>query len=427
MTSRWREARASRTTMTRHLRLTLWTVFAGIVVISMTTIAASDRDDDDDDDRDGSPYAIGLWGDLPYSSVQETGVANLITDMNRQRLAFTVHDGDLKQGNGDPVCNFAMYSKALGFFNSLNAPAMFTPGDNDWTDCDRPLNGGFDSLDRLSFERQFFFSDEFSLGQHRLHQRVQTDPLCLGGSNAAPSFEACVENRRWTVGRVTYATLNIQGSCNNLCGVAFNTDEHAARNAADIAWMNETFDRALPRPRDAYAFVDVDGGATDRTTTALRAAYATDQVVKVETRDGFAEAKSAWLSKMLNVIYALLALSVIVSLFGIVNTLALAVFERTREIGMLRAVGMSRRQARRMIRHEAMMTSLLGAALGLPVGLALAALATKGLGSYGLRLSVPLTSLVTFVVLSLIVGVLAAVLPARRAGKLNVLAALSYE
>ena len=255
MTSRWREARASRTTMTRHSRLTLWTVLAGIVVISMTTIAASDRDDDDDDDGDGSAYAIGLWGDLPYSSVQETGVENLIRDMNRQRLAFTVHDGDLKQGNGDPVCNFAMYSKALGFFNSLNAPAMFTPGDNDWTDCDRPLNGGFDSLDRLSFERQFFFSDEFSLGQHRLHQRVQTDPLCLGGSNAAPSFEACVENRRWTVGRVTYATLNIQGSCNNLCGVAFNTEEYAARNAADIAWMNDTFAEATRRQSVAIMFI----------------------------------------------------------------------------------------------------------------------------------------------------------------------------
>jgi putative ABC transport system permease protein len=194
-----------------------------------------------------------------------------------------------------------------------------------------------------------------------------------------------------------------------------------------IVVTNETFDRALPRPRDAYAFVNVAGGVTDATTNALRAAYAADQVVKVETRDGFAQAKSAWLSKMLNVIYALLALSVIVSLFGIVNTLALAVFERTREIGMLRAVGMSRRQARRMIRHEAMMTSLLGAALGLPVGLALAALATRGLSSYGLRLSVPVPSLVIFVVLSLVVGVLAAVLPARRAGKLNVLAALSYE
>ncbi len=163
------------------------------------------------------------------------------------------------------------------------------------------------------------------------------------------------------------------------------------------------------------------------TTAALEAAYSRDQIAKVETRAGFAASKSKWLSSMLSTIYVLLALSVIVSLFGIVNTLALAVFERTREIGMLRAVGMTRRQARRMVRHEAMMTSLLGAALGLPVGIGLAALATSGLHSYGLRLSVPLPSLATFVVLSLVVGVLAAVLPARRAGKLNVLAALQYE
>jgi putative ABC transport system permease protein len=194
-----------------------------------------------------------------------------------------------------------------------------------------------------------------------------------------------------------------------------------------IVVTNATFDRSLPRPRDSYAFVDVKGGASDAATKALEATYAADQVVKVETRDGFAASKSKWLSQVLNVIYVLLALSVIVSLFGIVNTLALAVFERTREIGMLRAVGMSRRQARRMIRHEAMMTSLLGAALGLPVGIALAALAARGLHSYGLTLAVPVPSLLTFVVLSLIVGVVAAVLPARRAGKLNVLAALSYE
>jgi putative ABC transport system permease protein len=154
---------------------------------------------------------------------------------------------------------------------------------------------------------------------------------------------------------------------------------------------------------------------------------ATDQVVKVETRDDFALSTSKWLSQVLNIIYVLLALSVIVSLFGIVNTLALAVFERTREIGMLRAVGMTRRQARRMIRHEAMMTSLLGAALGLPGGIALAALATRRLQTYGLSLSVPVVSLATFILLSSIVGVIAAVLPARRAGKLNVLAALSYE
>jgi putative ABC transport system permease protein len=194
-----------------------------------------------------------------------------------------------------------------------------------------------------------------------------------------------------------------------------------------IVIPNDVFDAALPRPRDVYAMVNVAGGVSDAATTALASSYATDQVVKVETRDGFASSKSKWLAQVLNVIYVLLALSVIVSLFGIVNTLALAVFERTREIGMLRAVGMTRRQARRMIRHEAMMTSLLGAALGLPVGIGLAALATRGLKTYGLTLSVPVPSLATFVLLSLIVGVIAAVLPARRAGKLNVLAALSYE
>jgi hypothetical protein len=250
MTTTWKEIQA---TMTGHSRLIFWTAVAGIVVISIATTAASDRDDDDD--RDGSAYAIGLWGDLPYSDVQETGVAKLIKDMNKQRLAFTVHDGDLKQGNGLPICDEAMYSKALDYFNSLKAPAMFTPGDNDWTDCDRPLNGGFDSLDRLSFERRFFFSDDFSLGEHRLHQHVQTDPLCLGGSNVSPIYEGCVENRRWTVGRVTYATMNIQGSCNNLCGVDFNTDEYAARNAANIAWMNETFAEATRRHSVAIMFI----------------------------------------------------------------------------------------------------------------------------------------------------------------------------
>ncbi len=183
-----------------------------------------------------APYEIGLWGDLPYSEAQEVGVTRLIDDMNSQKLSFTVHDGDLKAGSNS-VCDNALYAKARGYFNSLEAPAAFTPGDNDWTDCDRPSNGGFNSLERLDYERQLFFSTNFSLGQRRLAQEVQTAPLCLGVNGPVP----CVENRRWTVGKVTYATLNIQGSCNNLCDTAPDPEEYAARNAANIAWLKETF------------------------------------------------------------------------------------------------------------------------------------------------------------------------------------------
>ena len=119
------------------------------------------------------------------------------------------------------------------------------------------------------------------------------------------------------------------------------------------------------------------------------------------------------------------ALSIIVSLFGIVNTLVLTVFERTREIGMLRAVGMTRRQTRRMIRHESVITALIGAALGIPLGIGLAALLIGR--SRASPFAFPWGTMIVFVVAAIIVGLLAAIFPARRASRLNVLEALQYE
>jgi hypothetical protein len=192
-------------------------------------------------------YAIGLWGDLPYSDIQATsGVPNLIADMNASNLEFSVHDGDLKAGNGTPgsatptTCTDDLYTQALGYFDSLDAAAMLTPGDNDWTDCDRASNGGFNSLERLDHERRLFFSTPSSLGRHALQQEVQATPDCLGSSGPTP----CVENRRWTLKGVTYMTVNIQGSCNNLCDTAPDPAEYAARTAADIAWLQQTFAEA---------------------------------------------------------------------------------------------------------------------------------------------------------------------------------------
>src|SRR5258708_8350373 len=107
-------------------------------------------------------------------------------------------------------------------------------------------------------------------------------------------------------------------------------------------------------------------------------------------KDDYVTAQSSFINTMLNLLYVLLALSVIISLFGMVNALVLSVFERTRELGMLRAVGMTRRQTRRMVRHESVITALIGACLGLPLGIVIAAVVTRALRGAHIAYSLPL-------------------------------------
>lgn len=187
------------------------------------------------------------------------------------------------------------------------------------------------------------------------------------------------------------------------------------------------FDRTFPTPRDAQAFVKVDGGPSAAMTARLERALTDYPDAKIQTRTAWVTAQAKRFAQVLDLFYVLLALSVIISLFGMINTLVLAVFERTRELGMLRAIGMSRRQMRRMIRHESIVTALIGAALGLPLGVLLAALTTRAAGSLGIGFHPPGQQLAGFVVLAVLAGVAAAVLPARRAARLNVLHALQYE
>ncbi|HEX4526064.1 MAG TPA: hypothetical protein VH108_04920 [Gaiellaceae bacterium] len=210
-------------------------------------------------------FTVGLWGDFPYSDVQaQVGVPNLIADMNNSDISFSIHDGDLKAGSGTPgsttptTCSDALYTQAIGYFNSLQQPAFFTPGDNDWTDCDRPSNGSYNELERLQHERQVLFATDRSFGQKTMQAEVQSTPECVGttnttpGSTAGPYFPTpCVENRRWTFHKVTFATLDVQGTCNNLCSSGSGAPdpvgdppEYAARNAADLQWLQDTFDEA---------------------------------------------------------------------------------------------------------------------------------------------------------------------------------------
>jgi putative ABC transport system permease protein len=193
----------------------------------------------------------------------------------------------------------------------------------------------------------------------------------------------------------------------------------------DVTISTQRFDAEYQNPQNVYAFVDIAGGVTAVNTTKLKKALAAFPDAKIATESQFKKNQEQGINTLLNLLYVLLSLSIVISLFGIVNTLVLTVFERTRELGMLRAIGMTRRQVRRMIRHESIVTALIGAALGIPVGVVLALMVGKAI-KYP-AFTIPVGTLVLFVLAAIVAGLVAAIFPARRAGRLNVLEALQYE
>ncbi len=193
----------------------------------------------------------------------------------------------------------------------------------------------------------------------------------------------------------------------------------------DVTISAGRFDTLYQNPQNVFTFVDVAGGVTAANTARLTKALKPFPEAKIQTESEFKRNQEQGINTLLNLLYVLLSLSIVISLFGIVNTLVLTVFERTRELGMLRAVGMTRRQVRQMIRHESVVTALIGASLAIPLGIVLALMVGNAI-KYA-AFTIPWVTLVVFVVAAVIAGLVAAILPARRAAKLNVLAALQYE
>jgi hypothetical protein len=227
----------------------LTVICAATALIAGAAYNVSAKDDDDSQDsRAAEAYTIGLFGDMPYNALGRSQYPALLADINRNDVAFSVFDGDLKAG-GDGSCSNSLYETALDNFNALERPLIVVPGDNDWTDCwgrygpsTLPYS---DPEERLNFERGLFYSTDRSLGQHTLKITRQ---------------DGYPENQRWKLGPVVYLGLNAQGSNDNYpyhdtetgAGVPVRSDaeiqrqrdEETARKAADLLWLSEGFEYA---------------------------------------------------------------------------------------------------------------------------------------------------------------------------------------
>ncbi len=180
----------------------------------------------------GAAFDFALIGDLGYNAAQEPLFLNVMDALNATPLAFVVHDGDLW---GAGPCTEARYAERLALFQASAHPLIYTPGDNEWTDCHGPAAGSFDPLERLPLVRRLFFADDASLGQTK---------LTLTRQSGQPPYARYRENARWTYGEVTFVTLHVVGSNNNLGRTPENDAEHAERDAANVAWLREGFDAA---------------------------------------------------------------------------------------------------------------------------------------------------------------------------------------
>ncbi|HYI75624.1 MAG TPA: FtsX-like permease family protein [Gaiellaceae bacterium] len=190
---------------------------------------------------------------------------------------------------------------------------------------------------------------------------------------------------------------------------------------------SELFDELYDRPRNRWTWANVPGEPNEENRAGLEQAIAGFPDTQLETREEWIDREDADFNEFISFLYVMLTLAVFVSIFGMINTLVLSVYERTREIGMLRAIGMTRRQVRRMIRQESIITALIGAAIGLPLGIFLAALVNRALSEYDVRFSIPWVQLIVLTIVAIVIGILAAIMPARRAAKLDPLRAIAYE
>lgn len=186
-------------------------------------------------------FSFAALGDTPYAWGERAILENMIATFSKQKLAFAVHIGDIK--NGHDNCTDELFKDRFELLNASPVPLVFTPGDNDWTDCDRPSAGGYEPEERLARLREIFFTMDQSLGKRRMkiERQSRTPQTC------------CVENARWIHGGVVFATFHVVGSANNYGTQDPPRSEFVDRESANLAWIENTF--ALARTNDSPAIV----------------------------------------------------------------------------------------------------------------------------------------------------------------------------
>jgi hypothetical protein len=205
-----------------------------VFLLSMTQVSAA-------------TFSFVALGDLPYGPDETAGVKYraLITQINALKPEFSIHVGDFKAGSAH--CSDEEFERQRKHFDLFKGALIYTPGDNDWTDCGRKSNGSYDPLERLEKLRSQFFKPDTSLGQAPL-------PLVTQGK-VMPAYSTYIENQRWQFANTLFTTVHIVGSDNRFApNNAEAEKEFLARDQANIAWMKETFRLAATQKLQTLVF-----------------------------------------------------------------------------------------------------------------------------------------------------------------------------
>lgn len=240
----------------RSLRPLALAVAAGLVLAGCATSQSA---------APAGTYSFGLWGDMPYKKAgDDSKLPAVLQSINRADIAFSIYDGDIKDGSSK--CTDDIYADALKMFASMTRPVVYVPGDNEWTDCHRLNNGGYDALERLAHLRKVMYPTLDSLGQATL-------PLQHQGKAAGDKY---IENVRFSHGPVVFVGLNVPGSNNNVILNAKDCSNKSARNAAqcdaanteylerdeaNVAWLAQSFQQAKDsKARGVVLVIQADPG-----------------------------------------------------------------------------------------------------------------------------------------------------------------------